>query len=86
MARTSRELAIAHGAQFAAQSLLCDNDAEFLPYPLAEIDDPPSDDPMNRRDRTALDDRGQRGPMSIVSIGALAQAVFDRSNRPARER
>ena len=71
MARASRELAIAHSAQFAAQRLLGDNDTEFLPYPLAEIDDPPSYDPMNCRDRTALDDRSQRGPMSIVQSGRL---------------
>jgi len=54
MARTGREFAIAHGAQFAAQRLLGDDGAEFLPYPLAEIDDPPAYDAMSGGDRTAL--------------------------------
>ena len=48
MARTSRKLAVAHGAQFAAQRLLGDDDAEFSPYPLAEIDDPPANDAVER--------------------------------------
>src|SRR5271155_5319503 len=66
MARASRELAIPHGAQFAAQRLLGDDDAEFLENPLAEIDDPPAHDPVNRRDWAALDDRGERGAMRGV--------------------
>ena len=60
MARPGRELAITHGAQLAAQRLLGDDDAEFFENPLAEIDDPPAHDPMNRRNRAALDDRGER--------------------------
>jgi len=66
MTGTRRELAVTHGAQFAAQCLFGDDDAEFLPNPLAEIDDPPAYDAVNRGDRTALNDRGQRGPMRIV--------------------
>jgi hypothetical protein len=57
MARTSGELAVAHGAQLAAQRLLGDDDAKFFPYPLAEIDDPPANDPVSGWDRTAVDDR-----------------------------
>src|SRR5271170_2963237 len=33
---------------------------------LAEIDDPPAHDPVNRRDWAALDDRGERGAMRVV--------------------
>ena len=44
MARTRRELAITHGAQFPAQRLLGHDDPELLEDPLAEIDDPPPDD------------------------------------------
>ena len=66
MTRAGRELAIAHGAEFSAQRLLGDDDAEFLPNPLAKIDDPPSYDPVNGRDRTALDDRSQCGAMRVV--------------------
>ena len=66
MARASRELAITRLAQHAAQRLLGDDDAEFLENPLAEIDDPPAHDPVNRRDWAALDDRGERGAMRAV--------------------
>src|SRR5580704_9568502 len=72
MAGTSRELAITHGAQLAAQRLLGDDDAEFFENPLAKIDDPPAHDPMNRRDRAALDDRGERRPMRVVKPGWLS--------------
>ena len=57
MTGTSRELTISHGAQFPAQCLLGDDDTEFLEDPLAEIDDAPTHDPVNRRDRAALEYR-----------------------------
>src|SRR5580704_13031566 len=43
MTGTSRELTISHGAQFPAQCLLGDDDAEFLEDP----DDPPAHDAMH---------------------------------------
>ena len=81
MAGASRELAITHGAQFAAQRLLGDDDAEFLENPLAEIDDPPAHDPVNRRDRAALDDRGERGAMRVVQPRRLSGGL--RSIKPS---
>ena len=72
MAGTGRELAITHCAQFAAQGLLGDNHAEFLVYPLTEIDDPPSHDAVNRRDWTALDDRRQRRTVLLVQPRRLS--------------
>jgi hypothetical protein len=81
MAWTGGELAIAHGAQFAAQRLLGHDDTKLLPNPLTEIDDPPSHHAVYRRDRTALDDRGQRGAMLIVSRGGCPGAL--RSIRPS---
>src|SRR5271157_6592455 len=75
MARASRELAISHGAQFPAQRLLGDDDAEFLVYPLTEIDDPPAHDPVNRRDWTALDDRRQRRTVLIVQPPRLSRSL-----------
>ena len=66
MAGASRKLAIAHLAQHAAQRLLGDDDAEFLENPLPEIDDPPAHDPMNRRDRPALDERRERRAMRLI--------------------
>ena len=75
MARASRELAITHLAQHAAQRLLGDDDAEFFENPLAEIDDPPAHDPVNRRDWAALDDRGERGAMRVVQPRRLPRRL-----------
>src|SRR6204780_490094 len=75
MARASRELAITHLAQQAAQRLLGDDDAEFLENPLAEIDDPPAHDPVNRRNWAALDDRGERGAMRVVQPRRLPRRL-----------
>jgi hypothetical protein len=75
MAGTSRELTITHGAQFAAQRLLGDDDAKLLENPLAKIDDPPAHDPMNRRNRAAFDDRGERRPMRVVKPGWLSRRL-----------
>ena len=75
MARASRELAITRLAQHAAQRLLGDDDAEFFENPLAEIDDPPAHDPVNRRDWAALDDRGERGAMRVVQPRRLPRRL-----------
>jgi hypothetical protein len=75
MAGTGRELAITHAAQFAAQRLLGDNHAEFLVYPLTEIDDPPSHDAVNRRDWTALDDRRQHATVLIAQPRRLSWSL-----------
>jgi len=61
-----RQLAIAHGAQLPAQRLLGDDDAELLEHPLAEIDDPPAHDAVNRWNRATLDDRRQCGSMVVI--------------------
>src|SRR5271165_1064552 len=83
MARTGRKFAIAHGARFAAQRLLGDDDAEVLPNPLAEIDNPPSHDAVNGRDRSALDDRRQRSAMRIVQPRRLSRRLaIDQAVRP----
>ena len=75
MARASRELAVTHLAQHAAQRLLGDGDAEFLENPLAEIDDPPAHDPVNRRNWAALDERGERGAMRVVQPRRLPRRL-----------
>ena len=75
MPRTSRKLAITHGAQFPAQGLPGDDDAEFREDPLAEIDDPPPHDPMNSRDRAALDDRGKGGSVRVVETRWLSRSL-----------
>ncbi len=83
MAGAGRELAIAHGAQFATQRLLGHDDTKRLPNPLTEIDDPPSRHAVYRRDRTALDDRGQRGAMLTLQSRRLSRSLaVDRSSGP----
>src|ERR1700692_1136105 len=83
MAGATRELAITQLAQHAAQRLLGDDDAEFFENPLAEIDDPPAHDPMNRRNRAALADRGERRPMRVVKPGWLSRRLaVDQTLRP----
>jgi len=80
---TRRELVATHGAQFAAQRLFGHDDAEFFPNPLAEIDDPPWCDAVNGWDRTALDDRGQRGPTRTVQPRRLpGRLSVDQAIRP----
>ena len=80
MAAGEPKAAIAHLAQHAAERLMGDNDAEFLENPSAQIDDPPTHDPVNRWDRPALEDCSQRGPMCLVQPRRLPGAL--RSIRP----
>src|SRR6202035_5396365 len=82
MTGTSRELTISHGAQFPAQCLLGDDDAEFLEDPLAEVDDPPAHDAMHGRDRAALEYRGERGAVRAVQTRRLSGRLA--INQPSR--
>jgi hypothetical protein len=74
MAGAGRELAITHLAQRAAESLLGDGDTKFLENPLAEINNPPAHHPMDRRNRPALEDCGQRRVMSVVQPRRLSRS------------
>ena len=58
-----------------------DDEAEFLDDSLAEIDDPPSRDPMNGRIRPLS---VKRGSVRVVERGGCPEAL--RSIRPARQR
>src|SRR6266513_2756985 len=53
MARSGRQLAQAKGAQLTAQRLLADRNTEFLEDPLRQVDQPPTNHAVNRRDRAA---------------------------------
>ena len=66
MARAGRELAIVHGAQLPAQGLLGDRDAELLPEPLDQIDQPPAHHAVDRRKGTLIDDGLQSLSVLIV--------------------
>ena len=75
MARPGRKLAIAHGPKLPAEGLLGDRDAELLEYPLRQIDQPPADHAVDRRDRTAFDHTGQRLALAVVELGWLPRRL-----------
>jgi hypothetical protein len=85
MARTGRELAVAHGPQFPAERLVGDPDPELLEQPLAKIDDSPAYNPVDRRRRSALDDGGKRRPVRVLEPGRLSRRLaVDEARRPER--
>jgi hypothetical protein len=77
MARPRAELAIAQRAKLTAQRLPGHADAELLPQPLTEIDQPPPHNIVDRGDRTVLDHGHQRLPMRFGQsrLGARCLAV-----------
>ena len=72
MAGSSRELAVAHRAKLAAQCLFGDRDAKLLVDPLRKIDQPPTHDTVDRRDRAALDHLHNRLALYIIEPRGLA--------------
>ena len=56
MARTRRELVVAHRAQHPAERLLADRNAELGIDPLRQIDETPAHHPVHRRVGTGFDD------------------------------
>jgi hypothetical protein len=75
MSGAGRQLAKPQGAQFAAQRLLADRNAELLKHPLCQIDQPPADNAVNRWDRAALDDLPQRLPTRVVEKRGVARCL-----------
>jgi hypothetical protein len=43
--------------------------------PLYQVDQSPAHNPMDRRDRTALDDRYKRLTLGIIELGPLARRL-----------
>ena len=83
MPRPGRELAEAHRPQLPAQSLLGNPDAVLLPNPLRQVDQPPAHDPMDRRDRAALDDAGEFLALGAVELGRPSWCLaIDETVRP----
>jgi len=81
--RPGRELAVTHRAQLPAQRLLRDRDAELLPQPLAEIDQPPAHHAVAGRDRARLDRRGECGAVSVGQPRRRARRLaVDQAFRP----
>lgn len=75
MPRTGGELAILHGAQFAAERRLGDADPERVPKLLAQIDQPPADHAVDRRHRTALNGPHQRCSVRVIKAGWLPRRL-----------
>lgn len=71
----SRQFAVAHRPQFAAQRLLGDRDAELREYPLRQIDQPPTDHAVDRRDWTSLDQLRDRLALRVVELGRLPRRL-----------
>jgi len=65
MAWPGAQLAIPQSAQLTTQRLPGDADLKLFPQPLAEIDQAPAHNTVDRRDRTTLDDGRQRLPMRV---------------------
>src|SRR5260370_42022543 len=83
MARPGRQLAQLKGAQFTAQRLLADRNTEFLEYPLRQVDQPPADHAVNRRDRAALDNPQQRLPVRLGEQRRVARSLaIHQARRP----
>jgi len=83
MAGPGGELAETHRAQLPAQGLFGDRDAKLVPDPLREIDQPPANDPVHRRDRPALDNPDKRLALGLVELGRLPRRLaVDKSVRP----
>src|SRR4029079_935844 len=85
VAWAGRELAVTHRAQFSAERLLGNGDAEFFEYPLCQIDQPPAHHAVDRRDRAALDHLGDHPPLSVIELGRLAwRLAVQQTNGSAR--
>src|SRR5690349_23862904 len=78
MARARGELAEANGAQLAAHRLLRDREAELVPDPLDQVDDPPAHDAMHGRDWPVLDDLPQGRALRRVEPRLLARRLARR--------
>src|SRR5262249_5023116 len=75
VARSGREFAVAHGPELPAERLLGDRDAEFLKYPLRQIDQPPAHHAVDRRDRTTFDHAGKCSAVAVVELGWLPRRL-----------
>src|SRR5205085_11301077 len=81
MARAGRELAIVQSPQLARQCLLGDRDAELLPDPGDEVDQPPAHHAVDRRDRARVDPGHQSRALPIGELCGLPGGL--RLTRPS---
>ena len=85
MAWPCRQLAVAQSAQLPADCLRADRNAEFLPDPLGQVHQTPTDNAMNGRDRPLLHNLHQRSQLPRVQQRARARTMpVDQTIRPMR--
>ncbi len=85
MTRPRRQFTVIHGSKLSAQRLFGDADLEFLPKPLAEIDDPPTDHTVDGWDRPAFNDLCQSRPVFPVEQRWLSRCfAIDQTFRTGR--
>jgi len=69
MARPRRELDIAELLQFPAHGRFIKRDRKLRMEPLCQVRQSPAHNPMDRRDRTAFNDRYKRLALGIIELG-----------------
>lgn len=84
VAGAGRQPAETQRAQFPAQRLLRDREAELVPEPVQQIGNPPTHHPMHRRDRSILDDLAQGRPMMVDQTRLRARRLASQQARRSR--
>ena len=69
VARSRCELDVAQLLQLAPHSRFIERHRKFLVKPSTQVYQPPTHNPMDRRDRTALDRLNKRPPLGIIKPG-----------------
>lgn len=84
VAGAGRQLAQTQSAQFPAQRLLGDGYTELVPEPVQQVGNPPTYDPMHRRDRSILDDLAQGRPVMVGQARLRARRLAGQQARRSR--
>ena len=82
VARAGGDFPVAERLHLAAHGRLAERDAEFLPDPLHQIDQPPANHPVDGRDRAALDNTRERPTLVVVQLGSVSRRLA--ADQPVR--
>src|SRR3546814_8422707 len=75
VARPRRELDVAQLSQLPTHGRFIERHRELVVQPLHQVDQPPADNAVDCRDRTALDNLGERLPLGIIEPGTGARRL-----------
>src|SRR3546814_6236349 len=75
VARPCRELDVAQLSQLPTHGRIIERHRELVVQPLHQVDQPPADNAVDCRDRTALDNLGERLPLGIIEPGTGARRL-----------